>query len=167
MFVICSVKLIPNCNVTIQKIMIKNLVFINISEIVWSQQGVGLAPFLILEFAHQPSSDTNIFLSSHKYSPLRWQIFLGISDTNLLHPLSSIQYITNGFVGIYLTSFHILEFGCYFGRHCWLWSMLVIFPRGDNVNNGVVIVERIGHRDSYFIGKGCELRIAWASNWSN
>ena len=125
MFVICSVKLIPNCNVTIQKmikknlvfikiseivwsqqgvtihkIMIKNLVFINISEIVWSQQGVGLAPFLILEFAHQPSSDTNIFLSSHKYSPLRWQIFLGISDTNLLLPLSSIQNIRNGFVGL-------------------------------------------------------------------
>ena len=141
-------------------------IFINIYEIVRSQQGVGLAPFLILEFAHQPSSDTNIFLCSHKYSPFCWQIFLGISDTNLLHPLSSIQYITNGFVGIYLTSLDILEFG-YFGRHFWLWSMLVIFPRGDNVNNGVVIVERIGHRDSYFIGKGCELRIAWASNWSN
>ena len=121
MFVICSVKLIPNCDVTIQKITIKNLVFINISEIVWSQQGVGLAPFLILEFAHQPSSDTNIFLSSHKYSPLRWQIFLGISDTNLLLPLSSIQNIRNGFVGLSYFRVWLLFWATLLVGQCW-WS---------------------------------------------
>ena len=49
------------------------------------------------------------------------------------------------------------------GIRCFFLERLsVTFPGGDNVNNGVVIVERIENLRWYFSLKGCKLRSAWA-----
>ena len=104
---------------------------------------------------------TNILVSWDKYLTNLWykyphQIVIQIS--NIL-TLVLAQILRSAVI------FCCCSWLFYFAPHC----RSVTFAQGDNVNNGVVIVERIGHLSPwYFIHcKGCKLRSAWASNWSN